>query len=110
PEAGGGSVREVHGHDRRSPPIEGERGGQHAPIPNRDEFGDPVLGLILEHVNRIEPTNRWLPRRVARSGSRRARRLARGCALSRRCCGVYREGVRGFGGRAARSVCEVTVI
>ena len=47
------SLVEVHRHDRRRAAIERERRGEHPPVADRNQFGDTVLGLVLEHLDRI---------------------------------------------------------
>ncbi len=84
----GGRVRQIHRHDRGAAAIEREGGGEHAPVADRHELGDPAPRLILEDVYRIATLRRRLPSAVARARHCGSRRLSRGCALSRRGIGA----------------------
>ena len=80
PEAGRRRGREVGGHHRGRPAVEGERGDQHARVSQRHELRDPRLRLALEHVHRVGPIRRRLPVAVGRA---RRRRSAPPCRASR---------------------------
>ncbi len=67
PQARVGGLGEVHRHDRRGAAEEGEGRGQHPPVADRDELGYAVLGLLLEHRDRISAVPRRLP--IAVTGS-----------------------------------------
>ena len=58
--------RQVGGHDQRGAAVEGERRGEHPPVADRDELGNPARGLLLEQRDRVGPVGRRLP---ARRGS-----------------------------------------
>ena len=51
-------AREVCSHERRSPPVEGERRLQHASDPDRDEFLQARCVLLLDDRHRIEAVGR----------------------------------------------------
>ncbi len=60
-EAGLWGRGEIRGHDHRRAAVEGEGRGEHAPIANRHEVGDPALRLLLQQLDWIGSFCRWLP-------------------------------------------------
>ena len=75
--------REVGRHDQRRATEERERRGQHPPVADRDELGDPARALLLEQRDGIEPIGRRLPLAVTRPRRLLARSLPRRPALPR---------------------------
>src|SRR6185437_3162275 len=73
--------RQVGRHDQRATPVEGERGGQHPPVADRDYVGHPARRLLFQQRDRIGAVRRGLPPSVARPWHFPTRGLAPGDAL-----------------------------
>ena len=77
-------VGEVGCHEIRPAAEEGERGGQHAPVPNGAELGKTRLSLLLEKIDRVSADLRRLPRAVRRASELGASGPSPRSALGRR--------------------------
>ncbi len=76
-----GSGAEIHGHERRSAPVEGERRREHAPVADRDEVLHPRGRLGLEHGDRVRASGGRQEATVTRARRHLAGLLAPGDAL-----------------------------
>ncbi len=75
--------REVVRHHRRGAAVEGERGDEHAAVPDGDELGDAGSRLRLQDRDRVT-VGRELEARLARAWALGARGAAPRGALGRR--------------------------
>ena len=53
PKPGCGRGGQIRRHGQRRPPVEGERGYQHPPVPDRHQLGHPALRLVQQQPDRI---------------------------------------------------------
>ena len=58
PKPGGGRAGQVRGHRQRGAPVEGERGHQHPPVPDRHQFRHPRRRLAKQQPDRVAPRAR----------------------------------------------------
>src|SRR5262249_40070739 len=64
-QAGDGGGGQVGGHGQGGTPVVAERGGQHPPIPDRDQLGYPGTALFLQQGDRVRPAGGRVEDRVA---------------------------------------------
>ena len=79
-----GPIREVGRHEIGAAAEKGERGHEHAPVPDRAELWKPRLRLLLEKIDRVSAHRRRLPNGVRGAGQLAARRLSPSSTLGRR--------------------------
>ncbi len=68
PQPGGGRAGQVRRHRQRRAPVEGERGHQHPPVPDRHQLRHPRRRLAQQQPDRIPPPARARTRHATPAG------------------------------------------